>query len=106
MSWFEYGLLPPKKRKLRKGVWLRVRNLSKPILDAVKSKFRSKREAIDWVVVSEIRPDNLVLLEFWCHNPFEDNFPDGSQRFTVFHSLVVEDPTWICEGDLGRGYKE
>lgn len=106
MSWFEYGSLPPKKRKLRKGVWLRVRNLPRPILDAVKPKFRSAKESIDWVVVSEMRPDGLVLLEFWCHNPFEDNFADGSQRFSVFHLLAKENPSWICEGNMGRGYKE
>ncbi len=46
MSWFEYDTLPPKKRKLRKGVWLRVRCLPQPILDAIKPKFRSKRKRL------------------------------------------------------------
>lgn len=106
MSWFEYGTLSPKKRKLRKGVWLRVGNLPAHILKEARSKMRSKLEQIEWVVVSEMRPENKVLLEFWCRTPVKDMLYDRSCRYTVFYVLATEDPTWICEGDLGRGYKE
>jgi hypothetical protein len=107
MSWFEYGSLPLKKRRLRKGVWLRVRNLPASIMAEARKKMRSKDEEIDWVVVQEMKPDSQVLLEFWCHTPGrKDRFKDGSCRYTVFHVLAKEDPAWICEGDLGRGYKE
>ena len=102
MSWFEYGT--PSKRSLRKGVWLRVSALPKPLIKQA-SRFLTKLEGIDWVVISEIRTDNKVLLEFWCHKPkfIRNNDP---RIYKVFHLLVDEDPTWICEGDLGRGYKE
>lgn len=106
MSWFEYGTPNPKKRHLRKGVWLRVAHLPKPLLKEAKKKLQFSVEFIDWVVVSEMRPDNEVLLEFWCHNPRTDVFKDGTVRYTVFHILTKEDPTWVCEGDLGRGYKD
>lgn len=103
MSWFEYGTLPPKKRKLRKGVWLRVRSLPKSLLAVAKKNRRSALETLDWVIVKEMRPDGKVLLEFWGHTPLLDEF---GKRYTVFYHLCDEDPTWICEGDLGRGYKE
>lgn len=106
MSWFEYGVPALNKRRLRKGVWLRVRNLPDPIVKAARKKLRSNDEEIDWVLVEGIRPDRQVLLEFWCHDPIRDRMADGTQRQTVFHLLVVEDPKWICEGDLGRGYKD
>jgi len=103
MSWFEYGSLPPKKRKLRKGVWLRVRSLPKSLLAVVKKNRRSAFEVLDWVIVKEMRPDGKVLLEFWGHTPLLDKV---GERYTVFYHLTDEDPEWICEGDLGRGYKE
>lgn len=113
MSWFQYGKPLPKKRNLRKGVWLRVSDLPEIIYTKAKLQFRSKQEEIRWVVVQEIRPNNKVLLEFWCQDPFKDHIwktingeKTLSERYTVFHLLVDENPEWICEGDLGRGYKE
>lgn len=103
MSWFEYGTLPANKRKLRKGVWLRVRSLPEPLLKEAK-KLLSWRETIEWVEVKEIRPEGRVFLQFWCR---KIGFlkPEKPTVFKVFGFDVPEDPTWICEGDLGRGYK-
>ncbi len=105
MSWFEYGV--PKRRSLRKNVWLRVDALPDNILKDAKKRMR-KGEYIDWVAISEIKTAPKVLLEFWCHDPLDvvNRQTPMAPRFTVFHLLVDEDPSWICEGDLGRGYKE
>lgn len=104
MSWFEYGV--PSKRSLRKNVWLRIRDLPSEILDEARNRMRPGEE-IDWIIVKEIQKKNKVLLEFWCHVPGrQDYFSDSSHRFTVFYMSVLEDPNWVCEGDLGRGYKE
>jgi hypothetical protein len=105
VSWFEYGSFEGKDRKLRKGVWLRTRSLPKELLDAIKKKMRMF-ERLERVVVDEIRPDGKVLLEFWSYNAFVDCFDDGAIRYTVSHVLTSENPKWVCEGDLGRGYKE
>jgi hypothetical protein len=106
MSWFEYGNLEGKDRRLRKGVWLRVRSLPASLLKEAKKSLRTKADVIDWVVVQEMRPNKQVLLEFWTHTLVLDHLPNKPWRYTVFHLLVDEDPKWICEGDLGRGYKE
>ncbi len=100
MSWFEYGT--PKRRSLRKGVWLRVRNLPESLVKRVK-KHLGMTETIEWCEVKEIRPNGQVYLEFWCRK-------FGSLKGPEFVSKVVgfvtdEDPAWICEGDLGRGWK-
>lgn len=115
MSWFEYGT--PKKRSLRKGVWLRVKHLPEDILRRAKAVMKPD-EIIEWVVITEIIPNDKVYLEFWCkERPFNNplkwsrfakklkNNHDFYNRFTVFGFVVDEDPAWICEGDLGRGYK-
>lgn len=115
MSWFEYGT--PKSRKVRKGVWLRVRCLPQPILDTAKKIMRTG-ENIEWVIVKEIRPNNQVYLEFWCKEypalnagikvikqffAKQKKNPLLFNRYAVFGFVADEDPTWICEGDLGRG---
>jgi len=99
MSWFEYGT--PKRRSLRKGVFLRVSSLP---LDILKEADEYKRcfETIEQVKILEILPDEYVLLEFWSRHIGWDPI----NRSTVFTFRVKEDPKWICEGDLGRGYKE
>lgn len=104
MSWFEYGT--PKRRSLRKNVWLRARSLPENILQDAKKNMRSG-EYIERVVVCEIKTAPRVLLEFWCCNPLDaiSNKLTCFTRYTVFHLIVDEDPNWICEGDLGRGYK-
>jgi hypothetical protein len=102
MSWFDYGT--PKRRHLRKGVWLRLIHLPAPLLKQIKK--HSKKEELFYVEVSKIRPKGKVLLEIWCHQPGPRMHPTIPARYTVFHLLVDEDPTWCCEGDLGRGYKE
>lgn len=63
-----------------------------------------KNESLAWVVVKELRPKSQVLLEAWC---YQTKFPwkaKSSERYTVFHLLVDENPNWVCEGDLGRGF--
>ena len=108
MSWFEYGTLTGRKRNLRKGVWLRVGSLPTQIYTKAKTYMREGEE-IDWIKVTEMKPNGEVFLEFWCHNPSDQKHnmrPGAKLRYTVFHLLEKEDPKWICEGDLGRGFKE
>lgn len=100
MSWFEYGT--PERRSHRRGVWLRVRNLPKPILKEAK-KYLSFTESIEWVEVKEMRPEGRVFLEFWCRK-IGSMRPGKPTVFKVFGLVVSEDPSWICEGDLGRGF--
>ena len=101
MSWFEYGT--PKKRCIRKGVWLRIRCLPSSILKEAKRKMRFG-EVVSRVVVKEVHSECRVLLEFWCNSPVD--MIRGKDRYNVFYVETTEDPKWICEGDLGRGYKE
>lgn len=58
-------------------------------------------DQLQWVEVCEIRPEGQVLLEFWCQSLEDIPF----NRYTVFHIVTKEDPEWVCEGDLGRGFK-
>jgi len=64
-------------------------------------------EEITWVVIKELRGQGRVLLEVWCwqlpRSPVKTSPAEGVDRFTVFHVEAVEDPEWVCEGDLGRG---
>lgn len=101
MSWFEYGT--PERRSWRKGVWLRVRNLPAPLVKEAK-KYLGITEFIEWVEVKEIRPHGKVYLEFWCRKvgSMKPNKPVINK---VFGLVVDENPEWICEGDLGRGYR-
>ena len=105
MSWFEYGT--PERRSHRKGVWLRVRNLAPAILDKVQP-FIPPDEKINWVIVKEIQKKGMVYIEVWCSRL--DNLTTGANtgvyKSTVLGLQIQEDPAWICEGDLGRGYKE
>lgn len=101
MSWFEYG--KPARRSLRRGVWLRVRNIPEPLVKEAK-KYLDRNEFIEWAEVKEIRPKGQVFLEFWCRK--EGSMKPGKPVvFKVFGLVVDEDPKWICEGDLGRGWK-
>ena len=96
MSWFNYGDQP--SRRLRKGVWLRLRNLPKDIRDAARPYMR-RIEQLDRVVVQELRSDGRVLLECWSRP-----FCQSRTRWTVFYLLIQENDDWVCEGDIGRGY--
>ncbi len=95
MAWFFYK--DQDRRRCRKGIWLRVRDLPKDVLTEITDKLKAN-ETIAWVVVKELRPYDQVLLEIWCHQDKISSF-----RFTVFHILVDENPDWVCESDLGRG---
>lgn len=104
MSWFEYGV--PERRSLRKGVFLRVRDLPPALLSKART-YMKRGEQIEMVKVLEIRPDNYVYLEFWCLENRQDiKKKILFERRVVFGFLEQENPKWICEGDLGRGYKE
>jgi hypothetical protein len=104
MSWFEYG--SPKKRSLRKGVFLRVKNLPKELLNIVKPLMSQNVNHIDWIIVKEILPKKEVLLEFWCSDFTKCTYLQNPCKYEVIQYNCDEDPNWICEGDLGRGYKE
>ena len=101
MSWFVYS--DQQKRRYRKGIWLRLRSLPEDLLAKIKGNMKSD-EQLAWVVVQELRPKNQVLLEIWCNQLNYPWTPAKNERFTVFHLLVDEDPNWVCEGDLGRGF--
>ena len=100
MSWFQYGT--PRRRSLRKNVWLRTRSLP---ADLERNLFKNIRrgEYLDRVIVHEIRPKDEVLLEVWSRRPWH---PRKKERWTIHYHLCQENPDWVCEGDLGRGYKE
>lgn len=102
MSWFLYGDNLT-KRSLRKGVWLRVRSLPPPLREEAR-KYLRKDEHIQWIIVQEIQPNGYVLLEFWAQST--NDMMKGIERHNVFHIRTVENTQWVCEGDLGRGYKE
>lgn len=97
MSWFEYGT--PEKRHWRKGVALRVRNLT-PELLAYVNRYKGRLQQIFYVLVVEIQDDGYVLLEYHCGRKIM------SPRQTVITHHVKENPEWVCEGDLGRGCVE
>jgi len=95
MSWFKYSDQP--KRALRKGIWLRTRNLPAPILKEIESNI-TNGESLLWVEVKELQKNGFVLLEIWCKQISK------KEKYTVFHVSAKEDEDWICEGDLGRGF--
>ena len=101
MSWFKYS--DQTRRRYRKGINLRIRHLPENLLSKIKANI-TRKEQIAWITVSELRPNDQVLLEIWCYqlkNPWLSK--DKPEKFTVFHLLVDENPDWICEGDQGRG---
>ena len=103
MSWFKLGW--QEKRKLRKGVFLRVMFLSDDVKSAIKkSKCLRMTDRIHWIEISELRDDEQVLLEVWAQS-LGDAMKMKS-RYNVFHILIKENPEWICEGDQGRGFVE
>jgi len=93
VSWFKYS--DQKKRSNLKNVWLRIRDLPEELKKEIDSNISN--EKLERVVVCELLPDNNVLLECWAEVIF-------GVKYTVFYITTKEDPDWICEGDLGRGY--
>jgi hypothetical protein len=85
----------------RKGVALRVRDLPPLLLGRVRS-YMEPGEEIEYAIVSEMRQDGQVFVEFHCRKRFE---PIGPRK-VVIGLEVPEDPQWVCEGDLGRGMVE
>jgi len=102
MSHFRYG--DQLSRKLRVGICLRKRDLPERLSKRIRGVMR-KTEYIDIVRVAELRPNNQVLLEVWT-DPLFDHLlrKKDYTRFVVYGFVVDEDPEWICEGDVGRGY--
>ena len=62
MSWFLLKDQP--KRGLRKGIWLRVRNLPEKISKEINKNLPFGSQ-IDWVSIQELQHDGKVLLEVW-----------------------------------------
>lgn len=98
MAWFLYG--DQQKRKLRKGIWLRTRSLPAELAKTIDSKMLLS-ESLAWIIVNELKPNNQVLLEVWCHQRSYRSRLRG--RYTVFYITADEDNNWVCESDLGRG---
>jgi hypothetical protein len=63
-------------------------------------EYKGRFQQIFYVLVAEIQDDGYVLLEYHCGTKIM------SPRQTVITQHVKENPKWICEGDLGRGYVE
>ena len=99
MSWFFYG--KPTRRVHRKGVWLRVSRLPDSILGEAQKALRPD-EMIMMCKVEELRPNGKVLLELKAVGLGDVQL----NRCNCFYILVDEDPEWVCEGDLGRGFKD
>ena len=103
MSWFKYGDI--KKRSHAKGVALRFYFLPQALQSKIKNVIHQTDE-VDFILVSELRPQNQVLLEVWVRSPGWGKFmrDKGMEKYTVLMFLADEDPEWICEGDVGRGW--
>jgi hypothetical protein len=99
MSWFTLRDQPD-RRRLR-GVWLRCG--SNPDVQGAIRRSGLKRltETVEWVEVKEVRPGRRVLLEVWCISLLD--CVRRRRRHNVFHMDMLENPDWVCEGDLGRG---
>lgn len=105
MGFFNYG--KPKNRSHRKGVCVRCGSLSSDIT-TVAAQLMEPGQWIDYVLVKEIHPENQVLLEFWCRGYSSKVQFNGKTYFknNVFHIFAEEDPEWVCDSDIGRGYVE
>lgn len=114
MSWFAYSDLKSKKEK--NGVWLRINRGSNAELINELRKI-GKLNFNDHISKIEINEpndnDQTVLLEVWSEKIFTmeklrfiitGNFPMFPEKYTVFYYRIKENPDWICEGDLGKGY--
>lgn len=97
MSWFKYG--DQSIRRYRKGICLRVRSIPEPLNAQIKALL-APGESVWRVAVDELLKDGRVRLEIWATQPKHRN---GEEVDTVFGIVVPEDPSWTCEGDLGRG---
>ena len=101
MSWFTLKDQP--SRKMRKGIFLRVRS-NPDVTEAIgKSRLKRPMEQVWMVSILELRKDNEVLLEVWCQSVID--MVRNKNRHNVFHILMPENAEWVCEGDLGRGLK-
>jgi len=101
MSNFSYG----KHTKKRIGVWLR--HQSNPDMIKMISENVNKRimDTVERVIISEYdKKTDEVWIEVWCKN-FWDTFRER-HRYNVFYLKTKVNEEWICEGDLGKGYKE
>ena len=100
MSWFTYD--EPKPRSLRKGVCLRVKNLPQDIMSQWSGLCQPRPdERIDRVDVLEILPKGKGIVRCWSRV----SGVDPIDRHVVVEFMTDENPLWICEGDVGVGYK-
>lgn len=97
---FLYG--EPRRRSRRRGVWLRVKELPSDLRHYFESRMRAG-EVLSHVVVSQIKWDGVVL-EAWCANPHEFKIQDPI--WTVIQARVPENPDWVCEKNLGTGWRD
>lgn len=102
MSWFLLGDI--KERSEIKGIWLRSsEDTNLDVQKAIKqSKHLRLTEYVDRIVIHEIKNNEQVLLEIWGKNSLD--FIKNKRRYNVFYVLVKENPEWVCEGDLGKGF--
>jgi hypothetical protein len=121
MSWF--FLKDQEKKYLRKGICLRVENMSQPVVRALLDSRclpdgalvvdKQDRVSVDPAVVHSITvaifhllPKGRVTLRVsFC--TYEDRLRyvrhEMAEKYTVFYVETDEDPDWTCEGDIGRG---
>lgn len=97
MGWFEYDYSDPEDRRShRRGVFLRV--LFFPIDEDIKEMMR-EGERLETIEVKELLKGDNVLLEFRSRAN-----GDPIERCTCFSMVYKEDPKWVCESDIGRGW--
>ncbi len=100
MSSFIYG----KHTKKHIGVWLRHKSNSDVIKLIKDSKEQRFFDTIERVVVSEYdKETNQVWLQIWCKNLIDSI--RGRLQYSVFHIKTNINENWVCDGDLGNGFK-
>lgn len=96
-----------KSRSLRKNVWLRINcDVNQDVHEVIKRAHMDKH-TLERIVILNILPKDKVLLEIW----FKDDYTqfvanERITKFTVIHVVVPENPEWVCESDVGRGFVE
>ena len=101
MSFFSLYQQPVRKK--RKGIWLRYQpDFQADIFKAIKKSRNLRRnEQVIAVVIAEVRPDDMVLLEVTAQSL--KDMHANKNRSNVFHVLMKENPEWTCSGDFGAG---
>lgn len=101
MSHFAYGNHTEK----RIGVWLRYESNPDIMMFIKKHPCLKYLDMVSRIVVSDYDEETKdVWIQVWCKNLI-DIILWKKHRYNVFYIKVKPNPEWICEGDLGVGFK-